>query len=111
MSREGSDAPVWDTDYLRTATGAAGIGLWSWNVDNNQITMDARANALHPPRLGLPTRCRQDEYITRCYGHFCSPSHAGRCFDDGHHCGPIGRAILWSVVASHDAGLWRRGRS
>ena len=37
---------VWDTKHLRVATEAAGVALWSWNVDTNKITMDERAHAL-----------------------------------------------------------------
>ncbi|TDH58491.1 histidine kinase [Dankookia rubra] len=46
MSWEGSDALVWDAEHLRIATNAAGIGLWSWNVDTDEIAMDERAHAL-----------------------------------------------------------------
>jgi two-component sensor histidine kinase len=34
---------VWDAKHLRFATDAAGVGLWSWNVDTDGITMDGRA--------------------------------------------------------------------
>jgi two-component sensor histidine kinase len=37
---------VWDTKHLRVANDAAGVALWSWNVDTNRITMDERAHAL-----------------------------------------------------------------
>ena len=46
MSWEGSDAPVWDAERLRTAADAAGVGLWSWNVDTDEIAMDDRSHAL-----------------------------------------------------------------
>jgi two-component sensor histidine kinase len=39
-------APVWDTERLRVAADAAGIGLWSWNVDTDEIAMDERGHAL-----------------------------------------------------------------
>jgi len=44
--------PVWDERRLRTATNAAGVALWSWNVDTDQIAMDERAFELWgvPPR-------------------------------------------------------------
>ena len=32
--------PVWGAPQLRAATAAAGIALWSWNVDTDAITMD-----------------------------------------------------------------------
>ncbi len=45
MSWEGSDAPVWDAARLRTAADAAGVGLWSWNVDTDEIALDERGRA------------------------------------------------------------------
>lgn len=35
--------PVWSEDHLRLAIEAAGVALWSWNVDNDKLTMDKRA--------------------------------------------------------------------
>jgi two-component sensor histidine kinase len=35
--------PVWDVEHLRLAIAAAGVALWSWNVDTNRLTMDERA--------------------------------------------------------------------
>src|ERR1700682_914004 len=35
--------PVWDAEHLRLAVAAAGVALWSWNVDTNRLTMDERA--------------------------------------------------------------------
>jgi two-component sensor histidine kinase len=35
--------PVWNEKHLRAATRAAGVALWSWNVDTDAITMDERA--------------------------------------------------------------------
>jgi PAS domain-containing protein len=37
---------VWDERHLRAATRAAGVALWSWNVDTDAITMDERAYEL-----------------------------------------------------------------
>jgi PAS domain-containing protein len=34
--------PVWTEDHLRLAIEAAGVALWSWNVDNDKLTMDKR---------------------------------------------------------------------
>jgi two-component sensor histidine kinase len=31
---------TWDVDRLRFATEAAGVALWSWNVDTDRVTMD-----------------------------------------------------------------------
>ncbi len=50
MSWVGSSALVWDADRLRIATDAAGVALWSWNVDTDEIAMDERAHCL----WGLP---------------------------------------------------------
>jgi two-component sensor histidine kinase len=38
--------PMWNEKHLRAATRAAGIALWSWNVDTDAITMDERAYEL-----------------------------------------------------------------
>ena len=38
-----SGMPVWDAEQLRLAITAAGVALWSWNVDTNRFTMDERA--------------------------------------------------------------------
>jgi hypothetical protein len=38
-----SGMPLWDADKLRLAISAAGVALWSWNVDTNRFTMDKRA--------------------------------------------------------------------
>ncbi len=46
MSWEGSSALVWDAERLRIATDAAGVALWSWNVDTDEIAMDERAHRL-----------------------------------------------------------------
>ncbi|WP_375462676.1 PAS domain-containing protein [uncultured Methylobacterium sp.] len=51
MSWDGSGAPVWDAEHLRIATDAAGVALWSWNVDTDEIALDERAHGL----WGLPS--------------------------------------------------------
>jgi two-component sensor histidine kinase len=38
-----SPIPVWNEKQLRAATSAAGVALWSWNVDTDAITMDEHA--------------------------------------------------------------------
>ena len=43
MSYDHSENIVWDTDHLRLAIQAAGVTLWSWNVDTDKLTMDDRA--------------------------------------------------------------------
>lgn len=35
--------PLWAPGNLRRALQAAGVALWSWNVDTDQFTMDSRA--------------------------------------------------------------------
>jgi hypothetical protein len=46
MSRESTTPPTWDADHLRIATDAAGVALWAWNVDTDDITMDERAHRM-----------------------------------------------------------------
>src|ERR1700680_4751535 len=53
---EKSKLPVWDSGHLRLAIAAAGVALWSWNVDTNSFTMDERAFEL----WGVPL----SEYVT-----------------------------------------------
>jgi two-component sensor histidine kinase len=40
---ERAGPPIWDAEQLRLAISAAGVALWSWNVDTNRFTMDERA--------------------------------------------------------------------
>ncbi len=51
MSMSGSSALVWDAERLRMASDAAGVALWSWNVDTDEIALDERAHDL----WGVPT--------------------------------------------------------
>ena len=37
---QSSKPPVWDKENLHLALTAAGVALWSWNVDTNKLTMD-----------------------------------------------------------------------
>ena len=46
VSGENMDSLVWDANHLKIATDAAGVALWSWNVDTDQIDLDARAHDL-----------------------------------------------------------------
>lgn len=39
-------ATMWDANRLRIATDAAGVALWSWNFDSNEIAMDDHARGL-----------------------------------------------------------------
>lgn len=38
--------PQWSEEHLRRAIAAAGVALWSWNVDTDELTMDRQAFAL-----------------------------------------------------------------
>ena len=40
MSSKDVTMKAWDEKHLRAATRAAGVALWSWNVDTDAITMD-----------------------------------------------------------------------
>ncbi len=47
---------VWDVGRLRIATEAAGIALWSWNVDTDRLEMDERGHVLWGvPNVGTIT--------------------------------------------------------
>lgn len=52
MSGGPSTGAEWTTRHLRLAIDAAGIALWSWNVDTDRFTMDARGYDLWdvPPK-------------------------------------------------------------
>jgi len=39
-SKIDNDHPLWEPDNLRRALQAAGVSLWSWNVDTDDFTMD-----------------------------------------------------------------------
>ncbi len=44
--RYGSTAPVWSVQHLRAANDAAGVALWSWNIDTDEVALDPRAHEL-----------------------------------------------------------------
>ncbi len=46
MSSETETPMVWEAKNLSRAIGAAGVALWSWNVDTDRLTLDERAFAL-----------------------------------------------------------------
>ena len=46
MSGQKTSPSVWDANRLRIATDAAGVALWSWNVDTDEIALDERAHGL-----------------------------------------------------------------
>lgn len=41
-----SEPILWNTEHLELAIKAAGVTLWSWNVDTDELTMDDRAFVL-----------------------------------------------------------------
>jgi HWE histidine kinase/PAS fold len=43
MSPSDLTMPAWNEKHLRAANRAAGVALWSWNVDTDAITMDEAA--------------------------------------------------------------------
>ncbi|WP_174298404.1 sensor histidine kinase [Sphingomonas bacterium] len=43
---DASDAFVWSAERLRSATDAADIALWSWNVDTDEVALDERGYML-----------------------------------------------------------------
>ncbi|NPD68997.1 PAS domain-containing protein (plasmid) [Lichenicola cladoniae] len=46
MLWSGSGDLVWDAERRRIATDAAGVALWSWNFDTDEIALDERAQTL-----------------------------------------------------------------
>ena len=44
--KQSADTPKWGVVDLRRAIDAAGIALWSWNVETDRLTMDERGFAL-----------------------------------------------------------------
>ena len=40
MSLINSEPAAWNARHLRLAIDAAGVALWSWNVDTDKLTMD-----------------------------------------------------------------------
>lgn len=55
MPDEKPEVIEWHTNHLRLAVKAAGIGLWSWNVDTDAIRLDERAYDIwgHPKGNGI----------------------------------------------------------
>lgn len=46
MTPKPSMPAVWTADHLRLAIDAAGVALWSWNVDDDTLTMDPCGHGL-----------------------------------------------------------------
>lgn len=53
--RKKTSSAVWDANRLRIATDAAGVALWSRNVDTDAILMDERAHGLWGVPVGPVT--------------------------------------------------------
>lgn len=47
---------TWSADSLRRAIGAAGVALWSWNVETDRFAMDERGYALWAVPHGNPVK-------------------------------------------------------
>jgi two-component sensor histidine kinase len=43
MSSEQREEAMWGAKHLRLAIDAAGVALWSWNVDTDKLSLDAHA--------------------------------------------------------------------
>jgi two-component sensor histidine kinase len=54
---------LWNERHLRAATKAAGVALWSWNVDSDAITMDERAFELW--HIAATERCISFDTLSR----------------------------------------------
>jgi len=46
MPARSFNAPEWGHAQLRAAVDAAGVALWSWNIDTNRIAMDPQGHTL-----------------------------------------------------------------
>jgi PAS domain-containing protein len=46
MSRRSTSARAWDLGRSRIASDAAGVALWSWDVDTDEIELDECAHCL-----------------------------------------------------------------
>lgn len=46
MSSRKPNTPEWDHDDLRRAVDAAGVAMWQWNVDTDELAMDLRGYEL-----------------------------------------------------------------
>lgn len=55
--RQSTSPAVWDPRHLRIAAEAAGIALWSWDVDTDEIALDEKAHGMWgiPMGAGLVT--------------------------------------------------------
>ncbi|MEB3047481.1 HWE histidine kinase domain-containing protein [Rhizobium sp. MJ21] len=51
---ETDDEPDWNPEQLRSAIKAAGVALWTWNVDDSTLLMDAKGYELWEVSRGSP---------------------------------------------------------
>lgn len=54
VNRQSAVTPQWGVSDLRHAIQAAGVALWSWDVETDRITMDA--HSFHLWGVGLRRR-------------------------------------------------------
>ncbi|MDP3339127.1 sensor histidine kinase [Frigidibacter sp.] len=54
MSKIATDNPEWGYEELRRAIDAAGVALWSWNVDTDDLAMDPQGYVLWDVAPGQP---------------------------------------------------------
>jgi len=54
MAARKSGAPVWRLEGLQAAIQSAGLALWSWNVDSDEVHLDEQGYALWGIALGDP---------------------------------------------------------
>lgn len=52
-SSEAAQGTGWETKHLRLAIRAAGVALWSWNVDTDRLVLDEQAYALWGLAAGM----------------------------------------------------------
>ena len=46
MSNSGLGPEIWNAERLRVATDAAGVALWSWNIETDEVSLDHHAHEL-----------------------------------------------------------------
>lgn len=46
MARDQENLLPWNEEHLRFAIEGAGVALWSWNVDTDELTLDLRAHEM-----------------------------------------------------------------
>ena len=59
MASQGMGALSWTDERLHAAADAAGVALWSWNIDTDEIALDDRAYRLWGIEEGHPVTFRK----------------------------------------------------